>query len=1229
MAKRKNPFTDCEFKRLAMELDDTSLKTIMAGIDDGVTDIIELPFDSTKILLKRSKDAKTPTDKRQNLALAKKEKKRYFEHLKLYKYLLDSSKRLLESVPVTVTPNQFIDERVNYIQSVIEGAYGQSVYKSRKKGIGRSGLNNIEDWDAGKIKYIRLKIEKWEKMGVSQIKKELGLTKFEQQMKAPGIVAASLDPTGSATKLVKMSQEVLDMYLMEGFKWKESVIDPTTGKKSEFNLRTITDELTSLITHGLVPGLNEKHTGLAIERFFDELMHTEARNIIPGQIPTTPKEFQAWRNSWKGKSFFKQLATESERHTIGEGGEQYVLIPLHQEEKPKAALKNVRDAQIDEGTLLKEEYPGENENAYLVYRIPDDVTTFLNDIRTNKGLTEKNLISHLKQNGLEEGFYTAQSDVPYPFDPIPGTMMPKRKWNDWTYGIQYEDTTYQPPKKWMVAMWDTLEKQREWSEAFFNQVLKKEYKDTMLDFGDHFNRVVDQLVEAGYSAEDLEAVLNKVDEIGGLEYNLREDSEGNFVGANSFIRKVSRWSWGHVKYEDIIYKGMLQEAISSIEKSHIPEMEAHLEDSKNILESEDADSGEKSEALEDISLIEERLAHYDEIVEHMKNRLYGDYNSEDGRRSMQLSDKIVAGKGRTLFADKKQRIKTRDVHNQYVDQAMRTIEYTRLKTQLLKTILAVHENPHLVQFLTDQTRASTGHIDVESQLLWFDTSDENVASYLSGNWDAQDVRDINLMWRGLKTGMNLGTWTSITNNFQRVSQLVNYGIEPWWNAVQALEHGDANHSAEELKQQIHETGVTEPFNAFIDMLTMGLAAGDTGAKDALLPFKDIAALVKSTTLRGWLTNSKGWDKMIASASERSSGEKIETQELRRIKTLLFDIVSGESKDKKLLRKQFSELRMGLTRRHINRLVKWKIDWFPLGILKPFVTMKGSEQQMREEATLSGFYKADELGRVKKPPAGRKWKYTDSPAAVRMGRLYVYYNLFGFTKPMLSKMFRGGTSGTYLQWKQYDWNEIILEHETLRGAALSGKYDGIGGWATLAPRMSLQLIKKMVRAPGLGSKRYQKLVKYLKLNKELDDKNLDRASNMMAIRGLASLMSVAMFYKTPAYGVWRMGVRLAKKFGFGNPITQRGVFGLASPLLTRTLHLIWLGMFALDMLNRDEEDEVVEDVLRDYFPGIVVTTWMLIADFYGNMYRGIQQYLPTPIKEAAGSAEEVYEILNDD
>ena len=84
-------------------------------------------------------------------------------------------------------------------------------------------------------------------------------------------------------------------------------------------------------------------------------------------------------------------------------------------------------------------------------------------------------------------------------------------------------------------------------------------------------------------------------------------------------------------------------------------------------------------------------------------------------------------------------------------------------------------------------------------------------------------------------------------------------------------------SYEELRAQVRETGVLEPFNAFIDMLTMGITTGQSHWGDFFIPYLDIMSLQKNTTLKGWLSSSKGWDKMIARAATRGEDEKIEVK----------------------------------------------------------------------------------------------------------------------------------------------------------------------------------------------------------------------------------------------------------------------------------------------------------------------------------------------------------------
>ena len=97
--------------------------------------------------------------------------------------------------------------------------------------------------------------------------------------------------------------------------------------------------------------------------------------------------------------------------------------------------------------------------------------------------------------------------------------------------------------------------------------------------------------------------------------------------------------------------------------------------------------------------------------------------------------------------------------------------------------------------------------------------------------------------------------------------------------------------------------------------------------------------------------------------------------------------------------------------------------------------------------------------------------------------------------------------------------------------------------------------------------------------------------------------------------------------FKNPVTQRAMFGMESPWMSRILHAYVLIML-LAGLNDAYDEDAIEDVLRDYFPAIVVSTYLWTVDFAENAYRGAQKYLPSPIKEVAPFVDDIYEMIDD-
>tara|TARA_R110000824_G_scaffold275630_1_gene464279 strand:- start:462 stop:4148 length:3687 start_codon:yes stop_codon:yes gene_type:complete len=1215
----------CDDKKLVATLNQEARAEIEARLESGIADMLEYPFDKSNLLKNKLKDISNKIEKRDLRQQILKEKKRYLEHSKLFKHLLDGSIKALYESNAFVIPNDFVDNRLDWIQGIFQEAYGQSTFSRRDKGVELSGLNNSEKWDDSKIRYVLNKIQRWE----SRVEKSIDFTSYEDTIKKPLLTAASLDLSGQAMKLVKSTQSLLDTYLQRGYPWKISITDPTTGQKNPISLESIDNKISGIGARGQVGNLDSTQKSIAASQLSEELLHNEVREIMPKDIPTNPKDFVKWRNSWGGKKFFDMIKFESERHEIGDSESRYVMIPLHSDKTGIKWLRKQRSFQLKEEIVSVD--PGEKENAFLVYRIPDNLSEFFNDIKKNNLITEDILKTHLLPTELEEGFFTAQEHRVYKYETIPNTMIPKRKYANWTKGVKYKDTIYEPPDGWMPEMWESIDMQREWNELFFQKVLKNDHRQSIMEYESFKKQVVSQLTKQGWNLDSIEEAINKVNVIGGLDFNISEDKDGNFVSSNSFVRKASKFSYGHIKFERPVYESMMEEAMHVVSTSYLPEIEAQLATDYNILNSNESDVAEKSESLERISEFEDKKEYYESMIVNMEQQLYGDNDSEEDKQRMVLVSRILATKGRTLFTDHKRRRKDRGIWSEYVDQATRANELTKLKIELLKTVLALQNNPSLVNYLIDQAKASAGNADIESGFLNLNYSDKVIGESLGV--PTEEIRDKGLIIRGYKTGANLGSYTSLTNNTQRINNIINYGFEGTWKAMMAVRKGDENgFSSDEIRQQVEETGVLHPGNAFIDMLTMGVdMSTGTEYKEMLLPLVDTMRLYKATSLPDFLNNSKNWDKLISSAQSRGAvGEKIQIEELKRIKTELYNIMHEPSKDNKKerdrLAKRLKKLRLGLTLSNINRLVRWKLQWFPLGVGRDLLTMSGSEEQMRLEAAYQGMKEAFDMGRVNVTP-NKKWKYTDSQDAVDMARLYVYYNLFGFTKVIAPKMFRSAVGGTGLQWRQYDYNQIVLEHEIFRSAALSPefaqKYPSLGV-AALAPRITFQIMKKIIRGGsqaarlfGLSKEQIKYWTKYIKINKQLDDKNLDKATNLFLTRGLAAIFGKMMYLNFAPYTILRTASTMSKKLLGRNKVNQRLLFGLESPLISKMITMSLMMQLAVKWGTRglDDEDDTLEDFLRDMpFSAEVLAIFLWIKDFSGNAYRGARPYLPTPIKE---------------
>jgi hypothetical protein len=1234
----------CDDKKLASVLVEESRKEIETNLEKGISNIIEYPHSNVKNLRKKYKEATKARERKTLLKHIDIEKKRFKAHQNLFNHIMRKSIDDLHNVSAFVIPDEYVSNRLDFIQGVFQEAYSKSAFAKRDEGLSKSGLNNSSQWDAPKINYILYKIKQWEKRANSD--KEL--SSYEKTIKMPLLVASAIDPSGQVRKFVKMTTTLLDSYLQIGYPWKTSIIDPITKQKNPISLQSIEDKLKGIGARGEVSDMSNYQKTVAATQLSEELLHDEVRSIIPRDIPTNPKEFTKWRNSWEGKQFFQMIKFESERHEIGDSDSRYVMIPLHSSDKGINILSKYRKYQKSSGQ--KAVIPNENENAFIVYRIPDNLKSFFSSIKNNKSITKESLEEQIKPSELEEGFFTAQEHRVYKYESIPGTDTPKRKYADWKKGVKFQNKIYDPPDSWMPEMWDSIEMQREWNELFYEKVLKKEHSKVMQELDDYMAKIQPILMENGWHVDDIQEMFDKISSIGGIKFNLTQDKQGNFISSNSFVRKASKFGYGHIKFENAVYLDMVQEAVKAISSSYLPEIDAQIATDENILNSEESDLVEKAESRERLSDFYKRKKYYEDMLNNLEKRLYGDTDTEADKKEIMMVHKILATKGRTLFTDHKKRRKDRSLWSEYVDEAIRANELTRMKIELFKTILAFKDNPSLVNYIVDQTKVAAGDADIEAGFFNLNYSDSNISKIFK-NWFGKDVsperiRDTGVFIRSLKTAFNLGMGTAFTNNFQRANGIINYGFDYVMDSMRAMNpssenNGTQNHKYQELIEQVEETGVLHPGNAFIDMLTLGMDLGQgnsSDAKEAILPLVDLIRLQKATSLEGWIDQSKSWDKLITSAQNRGAvGEKIQLEEIQRVKKEIYEIYHGDykPKHKKYLQNRLKDLRLGLSQSAINRLVKWKLEWFPTA--GEYTTMSGSERRMRSEFAFIGFKLSEEMGRVNIPESG-DWKYTDSQDAIDMARLSVYMNLFGFTKVMASKMFRGAVGGMGWQFRQYDYHQTVVEMEWLRSAAMSPEgmlSNKALGYGALAFKIPWQIAKKSMRGgmhaarlAGMTKEQVLYWQKHSFLNKDYDDKNLDRATNFFLIRGLPTIMLKFLYFNFAPYTIFRSVQGLARSFT-KDDINMRASRGLESMVVSKIITASMLLSYAFDigMMSADDEDDTIEDAIRQLpFSMEIITMLLWVVDFGENFWRGARPYLPTPFKQLGD--ESVREFADD-
>ena len=174
----------CDDKKLALRISEEARQELETNLNSGIEGIIEAPHNNTKALKKLYKEATKKGEKKSLLKDIEIEKERFEVHVELFNHLRDTSLERLYETNAFIIPSDFVNNQIDWIQGVFQEAYSMSSFANRDKGITKSGLNNPEQWDAGKIRWILRKIKGWE----ARAKSNKELTPYENTMKMHGNV---------------------------------------------------------------------------------------------------------------------------------------------------------------------------------------------------------------------------------------------------------------------------------------------------------------------------------------------------------------------------------------------------------------------------------------------------------------------------------------------------------------------------------------------------------------------------------------------------------------------------------------------------------------------------------------------------------------------------------------------------------------------------------------------------------------------------------------------------------------------------------------------------------------------------------------------------------------------------------------------------------------------------------------------------------------------------------
>ena len=639
--------------------------------------------------------------------------------------------------------------------------------------------------------------------GIGKFKKRVGIPDIERAAAPPSLVAAKTDRFGIVARLIESAQRLSDnvkqstlpfqsaieivrtrvannivnlvkggtvnlnnasMDGIYGFRDRDHKEVILIGESKDSYTVVYEDDPDRVRTRLKKSDVNVSEDGLNIalvekyrDEFFNDLLHGQARYIVPSTIPTTAKARVKWSKSDDGKAVSDKLRRM----------ERYGDINVKSPDVRTINYKGVtyHYVMVKQG----EESVGESYNAYLIMAEEKGKA----DVKT----VETGYDSTLFKEALKEGFY--RSEVHMSVSP---TLTKRGQFIEGSVDKRWQSFVRMPKQPQQNIIDDPLPSKPD-EGIFYNSiwdqmlVFRTQDKNIAIDMksriGDHetrleslINRLTRTLnIKGKLSKEKVEEIITNVTNLGGIESRVIVSKDGTVHTANSYFTTKGE-NYGPVSFRKRERAKFIDQIISDMQERKMQMADELTDDEMNAL---DADIDEANEYARMIAGLD-------------------DTSTEEYRSRLVYLQTAVHTKHRKASSDLTDRRKDDRVHPEYLDRTYTTLARNDLIAEVvdgIEKLTKLVESPELlsdeIDYLINRVKMTMGDPDTRAGYGSLELGNQEIADKInsikkklnmSQDWDAAGAQKLFLSMNALVVMATLGSRQALGNRTQNINEAI-------------------------------------------------------------------------------------------------------------------------------------------------------------------------------------------------------------------------------------------------------------------------------------------------------------------------------------------------------------------------------------------------------------------------------------------------------------------------